>query len=265
MSVNTFKTQRSQLYHEEGYHIERGLLSAPEINDLISTFMALNEKRKAEFYINEEKQPTGDPLAEYPRVMFPHRYHDLAKKTLLHPKIFDIMEEFYEEPMLAAQSMFYFKPPKGRGQALHQDNFYLKVSPGSCVAAWIALDRADPENGGLKVVPKTHRSEIYCPEPADLNQSWTNHLVKPPPGTSVIAPVLEPGDVLFFNGSLIHGSDPNNSETRFRRSFIGHYVSESCLELAKYCQPLLDRNAKEFGRNDAVGGGPCGTDIELVH
>lgn len=265
MPAGATKTERSQRFHEEGYHIERGVLSGPRIQELLSTFMQLNERRLPELIESHRPQDPNDPLFKYPRMMFPHRHVDLARRTLLLPAIFDILEEFYEEPMLAAQSMFYFKPPKARGQALHQDNFYLKVSPGTCVAAWIALDRADSENGGLKVVPRTHRTEIFCPEAADPAASWTNHFVRPPEGTSVVDPVLEPGDVLFFNGSLIHGSEPNSSESRFRRSFICHYVSESCLELAKYCQPLLDRNAKEYGRADAVGGGPCGTDVDLIH
>ena len=36
---------------------------------------------------------------------------------------------------------------------------------------------------------------------------------------------MEPGDVLFFDGLLIHDSYPNYSETRFRRAFISHYLA----------------------------------------
>ena len=36
---------------------------------------------------------------------------------------------------------------------------------------------------------------------------------------------MEPGDVLFFDGLLIHGSYPNYSETRLRRVFISHYLA----------------------------------------
>ncbi|MEJ7654789.1 MAG: phytanoyl-CoA dioxygenase family protein [Chloroflexia bacterium] len=44
-----------------------------------------------------------------------------------------------------------YSPAGARGQALHQDNFFLKVEPGTCIAAWAALDPADRENGGLEV------------------------------------------------------------------------------------------------------------------
>jgi phytanoyl-CoA hydroxylase len=76
--------------------------------------------------------------------------------------------------------MFYFKPPRSRGQALHQDNFYLKVEPGTCFAAWTAIDEADPDNGGMLIVPNTNNEEIHCPELADQNESFTKHYVKPP-------------------------------------------------------------------------------------
>ena len=48
-----------------------------------------------------------------------------------------------------------FKPPGARGQAFHQDNYYLLVQPYTCVAAWLAVDRSWPENGGLQVCPGT--------------------------------------------------------------------------------------------------------------
>jgi hypothetical protein len=32
--------------------------------------------------------------------------------------------------------MIYFKAAGARGQALHQDQYYLRVNPGTCCAAW---------------------------------------------------------------------------------------------------------------------------------
>src|SRR5690606_6735987 len=93
-----------------------------------------------------------DPLKRYPRVMHPHRFNETAKKYMLHQPVFDVLRDLYEEEPIAAQSMYYYKPPGSRGQALHQDNFYLKVEPGNCIAAWTAVERADEDNGCLLVV-----------------------------------------------------------------------------------------------------------------
>jgi hypothetical protein len=70
---------------------------------------------------------------------------------------------------------------------------------------------------------------------------------------------LRAGDVLLFNGSLIHGSYPNTSSDRFRRAMIFHYVPRSTAAMTHwYRQPLaFDGNAIKLG--EATGGGPCGT------
>ena len=171
---------------------------------------------------------------------------------------------FGEEP-LAAQSMLYFKPPGARGQALHQDNFYLKVEPGTCIAAWIALDRADRENGGLEVVPGTHTMDIFCPEEADPDLSFTRDLVPVPPGLEAVPIDLEPGDVLFFNGSLVHGSPPNRSKDGFRRSFICHYIGRSAERMSLWYRPILTMDGKEVEIAENTGGGPCGVEVGGPH
>jgi len=36
---------------------------------------------------------------------------------------------------------------------------------------------------------------------------------------------MQPGDVLFVDGFLIHGSKPNRSAHRYRRAFVAHYLA----------------------------------------
>ena len=79
----------------------------------------------------------------------------LARNWMLSPRILDIVTTLIGAP-LAAQSMFYFKPPGSRGQALHQDNLFLRSHPETCLAAWIAVDDCDAENGGRVVLEGQH-------------------------------------------------------------------------------------------------------------
>ena len=37
--------------------------------------------------------------------------------------------------------------------------------------------------------------------------------------------MLEPGDVIFFGGHVLHRSHANRSATRSRRSFVAHYCN----------------------------------------
>jgi phytanoyl-CoA hydroxylase len=169
------------------------------------------------------------------------------------------LETLLGEPALAVQTMFYYKPPGARGQAMHQDQFYLLVEPGTCMAAWTAIDDCDEENGGMMVVPNTDDIDVVCPtDTADAAASFTKHYVAVPEGKKPLLVRMKAGDTLFFNGSLIHGSGPNRSKTRFRRSFIAHYATGDAQKIASYYQPAYRMDGSVVGLETNTAGGPCG-------
>jgi ectoine hydroxylase-related dioxygenase (phytanoyl-CoA dioxygenase family) len=162
--------------------------------------------------------------------------------------------------------MYYFKPPGARGQALHQDNFYLMVRPGTCIAAWTAIDDCDEENGAMMVVPRSHRDDLVCPERANEKVSFAREFVRVPEGKKAHLVKMKRGDTLFFNGSAIHGSGPNRSKDRFRRSFIGHYIGESTQGISQYYTPLLRMDGSEIHIPQINDGGPCGGEwVGAIH
>jgi ectoine hydroxylase-related dioxygenase (phytanoyl-CoA dioxygenase family) len=191
-----------------------------------------------------------------------HRWDEVSLKWLIDPRLNEWLTALLGKEPYAAQTMLYFKPPGARGQALHQDNFYLRVKPGTCMAAWMALDPCDEENGCLMVVPGTHNLPILCTIPADTTESFTNIAVPVPKDLPIVPAVMEPGDVLFFNGSLVHGSYPNRSTNRFRRSLIGHYAVGDAQKIAQFYQPLLRMDGTEVTIEVSEGGGPCGVWVE---
>lgn len=254
-------TRQRAAYQEDGYLVVPGLLSNDEIAELQITFQQLHARGSIPgcFTIGTPEEIAQDPLKLYPRMMHPHRISPVAVRYMLHPRIMAILADLFGEPPLAAQSMFYWKPPRARGQALHQDNFYLRVQPGTCIAAWVPVEDTDEENGCLVVAPGSQSLDIVCPEEADPTISFTRHYVPVPPGLREVPVPLRAGDVLFFGGNLIHGSYPNRSETRFRRSFICHYVGESSKEIARFYKPLYRADGSEILIPDApTDGGPCG-------
>jgi ectoine hydroxylase-related dioxygenase (phytanoyl-CoA dioxygenase family) len=254
--------QQLRAFHDDGYLIVRGLVAPEEVQALIDAFMAMHAGGPIPgcFAPAPPEEANGDSLKLYPRMMNPHRVNEVALRYLLDDRIAAILADLFGEEPLAAQSMLYFKPAGARGQALHQDNFFLKVEPGTCIAAWMALDPVDRENGGLEVVPGTHRMDIFCPDEADADLSFTREFVPVPPGLAAIPADLAPGDVLFFNGSLVHGSGPNRSADRFRRTFIGHYIGRSAERMSHWYRPILTMAGEEVAIAENADGGPCGTE-----
>ena len=262
-------TEQKQQFERDGFLALRGLFSRDEIDEIRETFMTLAKDGPVPGLSDVPKARAGapaassDPLSRYPRMMHPHKHLDksvgpLALRYMRDPRLRPILAELFGEDPFACQSMFYFKPPGARGQDLHQDNFYLRVKPGTCMAAWIAVDDADAGNGGMMCVPQTAMLDIACPEQADPALFFTTEHVEPPPGLEPQMMQLKAGDVLFFNGSVIHGSTPNTSPDRFRRSLIFHYIPASTKEISHWYEALsFEGNKQDIAIN--MDGGPCGT------
>ena len=266
-TTQALTAEQLRAFHADGYVVVRGLLSVWEVRLLLDNFMRMHAGGPIPGCFNPKpaEEADGDILKRYPRMMHPHRVNQLALRYLLDARFGAILAALFGEEPLAAQSMLYFKPAGARGQALHQDNFYLKVEPGTCIAAWVALDPADRENGGLEVVPGTHRMDVFCPEEADTAVSFTRDYVPVPEGLEVVPVDLQPGDVLFFNGQLVHGSQPNRTADRFGRSFICHYVGRSSECMSAWYRPILDFQGNKLVMAENTGGGPCGADASGPH
>ena len=71
--------------------------------------------------------------------------------------------------------------------------------------------------------------------------------------------------MLFFNGSLIHGSYPNRSATRFRRAFICHYVPRRTEAMSGGYQSKYTFTGEPFDEiAPTTDGGPCGIPEEML-
>lgn len=246
----------------EGYALARGLFTPTEVKEIRDLFDQMHANGVPGHYeprqVHDGVQNPDDPLYQYPRVMMPHRFNARAKHYMLLPRVADLLRAFFRDEPIASQSMFYFKPPGARGQALHQDQFYLLVEPGTSVAAWTAIDDCDEENGAILIVPTTNRLAIACPDTANPRVSYTSHFVPVPKGCKAQMVKMKAGDTLFFNGSIIHGSGPNRSKTRFRRSFIGHYVAGNVRKISGGYRPLIRMDGTEYKVEAQTSGGPCG-------
>ena len=174
-----------------------------------------------------------------------HRHHAVAEKHFLYPPVIDVLEALIGPDVLALQTMMFLNPPGMGGQGWHQDAYYIPSLPDTLIGAWMALDRADEENGCLWVIPGSHAEPIY-PTPdrrpvlhteesfddledvenvsiLDDSINTLSRVVRKYPDP--IPVVCEPGDVIFFHSHLLHRSYRNRTEDRFRRAFVSHYCN----------------------------------------
>ncbi len=251
---------RKRQFENDGYCVVHGLFSEAEIQE-IEAFFEDYKTRGGKVFDGGTDYEEIDPAQRQVRAMHPHRYSEKAKEWLLNPNVAAVLEELLGKPALGAQTMYYFKPPGATGQGMHQDNFYLLAKPATCIAAWTAIDAADLDNGCMWVVPGSHQGDILCPD--EGAERWMNygdsHISKFPREKKPVAVPVPRGSTMFFGGNLIHGSGPNRTRDRSRRTFIGHYIDSASEQVAKFYHPVLNMRG-EIVSNVAVyaGGGPCG-------
>jgi phytanoyl-CoA hydroxylase len=245
-------------FDEQGYFVARRLFDDEETRLWRDHFTRLREAGEYPGDVVGIDPESNDPLKKYPRMIHMHRWDSVALDWLLEPRLARSLTALLGglEPF-AVQTMLYFKPPGARGQAAHQDQHYLRVNPGTCIAAWMALDPCDEENGCLEVLPGSQDWPVLCTIPADTRESFTDVTVPLPEDAELVPVIMEPGDVLFFNGSLVHGSNPNRSD-RFRRSLVGHYIEAEARECALWYHPAFRMDGSTVELEQGEGGGPCG-------
>lgn len=97
------------------------------------------------------------------------------------------------------------------------DLFHDVNGKGSFVQTLTALDRMDADNGGLFVLPESHRRGHVAPIDGKLPDGAFDL-------SRAVPLVLAPGDTLFMNPFTVHGSGPNRGSTQ-RRLFINGFAT----------------------------------------
>jgi phytanoyl-CoA hydroxylase len=216
-------------YREHGYLIVRGVLDADEVGELLE---------------HTDELTNADP--DLLRVHMLHRRLEIHERYLLHPAIVDVVAGLVGPDVLALQTMLFVKGPGSLGQGYHQDSYHIITEPDTLIGAWVALDRADTENGCVWITAGSHHEPVY-PDADELSgHGGDRHLAGMVPvggaddpdearnGLTPVAAryagrevpaVLEPGDAVLFDGHVLHRSHANRSATRSRRAFVAHYCN----------------------------------------
>ena len=178
--------EEKQYFDEHGYVLVRGLFTPDEVAFYRDHYMQLRASGTYEGDFVGADPTSNDPLKRYPRMIHMHRWDKVSLDWMTEPRINKVLTHLGGREPFAVQTMLYFKPAGARGQALHQDNYYLRVQPGTCLAAWLALDDCDEDNGCMQIVPGSHSWPLLCAVKADTTQSFTDVTVPIPEGTQVI-------------------------------------------------------------------------------
>lgn len=239
----TLTTEQLNHYREHGFVVVPGLLTHKEADEFV------------------QYEASQDP--EWRNHLDNHKRDAHWVAVAKHPNIVSVVRQILagKKPMIV-QTMYLEKKPAepGKGTALHQDSHYLPNDPDTLMACWVAMSDTDGENGGLCVVPGSHKKGLFSTHKATNSQDhqvWeSEHLMRDRNGKewkqkfysfeidgldrSTIRNLEVPqGAGVFFSSHTIHGSYGNRSPNRVRRAFATHFVAEGTWVLRADVQEIV--------------------------
>ncbi|WP_212508795.1 phytanoyl-CoA dioxygenase family protein [Litoribacterium kuwaitense] len=132
-------------------------------------------------------------------------------------RLLDIAEQFIGPNIALFASHYISKPPYDGQEVLwHQDGSYWPLEPMNVITLWLAVDDSLPENGCMRVIPKTHTMNLQeMQEKKDvdnvLGSEIDPRLVKE---EDAVDCMMEAGGVSIHHPNIIHGSKANHSSLR---------------------------------------------------
>jgi non-haem Fe2+, alpha-ketoglutarate-dependent halogenase len=168
------------------------------------------------------------PLRQKPHLLFTW-LNDLVR----HPRILDAVQDVIGPDILCWGSSFFTKNARDPGYvSWHQDSTYWGLEPPDIITAWVALSDSTLANGAMRVIPRTHMMEQLAHHDtfaADNLLSRGQEIMVEVDDRQAVALELRAGEMSLHHVRLIHGSDPNPSDTRrigFAIRYIPTYVRQ---------------------------------------
>jgi phytanoyl-CoA hydroxylase len=119
-------------------------------------------------------------------------------------------------------------PQHGSMTGWHRDIRYWSFQREDLVSVWFALGEETVDNGGLWLVPGSHKMTFDADRFDEAKFFRADHPANREIIRAAVAPRLAPGDALFFHCNTLHSAGKNMSEAvKFSLVFTYHGASNA--------------------------------------
>jgi len=147
-----------------------------------------------------------------------HETSTYLYEIALNPRILDLVEGILGPNFYLWASNFFIKEPHSPSTVgWHQDAYYWPMAPHNSVTVWLAFDDVDEVNGGMKLIPGSHRGGIIRHNRSTQTSSVLSLELEDGSGFSSDSAVqfrLKAGECSLHDDRAIHGSPANPSDRR---------------------------------------------------
>ncbi len=210
-------TQRS-LFHKEGYLVLPEIVDKHQLDILHCTMNKAIELSRGVSISNQQFDLEQGHCAEYPRlrrVAFADDLDSACWDFCANSIVTDIAADLLGPNVRFRDVFINFKwADGGAGVKWHQDiAFYPHTNTNTCQFL-LALDDVTAEQGPLKVIPRSHKGQIY--QHYDESRTWTGSISDKHLDAAGVENAIDltglAGTLSVHHSCTIHGSDANVSD-----------------------------------------------------
>ena len=215
-------------WSDNGYMIIEKLFSDETIDKINDEIDLLIRKKKLNFNSSH-------------KLLFANRKSTFIKSITKDPLLHAVLEFILDKEVVAFQTINFFK---GSEQRAHSDSVHMTTYPlGYLIAAWIALEDTNSENGPLFYYPGSHRLPYLLNN--DFNEGETaltlgkknyddyedrvETLLRQNPFEKKSFHAKK-GDVLIWHANLVHGGSPIINPALTRKSMVIHFYAKDVIK-----------------------------------
>lgn len=200
-----FTAEQIEHYNEHGYLFPIDIFDQKEADDLRAYFDDLIEKFRAD----GGNIVTG--IADF------HTHCRTIYDVATHPRILEYVRDIIGDNVVCWHTHAFAKEPgESRAVPWHQDATYWPLTPSRTITVWLAIDDSDTENGGLQIIPGTHKGVL---DYRDIDKKATGHVLSKQildieRYGDPITIELKAGQASIHPDLMAHGSSGNASTRR---------------------------------------------------
>ena len=238
-------------YHEDGYVVVDLDLSDEQIDNVIKDMYTALENEKTVFH---PEQVTYTPSK---RIFEEWKNSKNIAELTVNQKLIDILKLLYNKEPFPFSTINFIK---GSNQPLHSDTIHFHTVPQLWMCGvWIALEDVNEINGTLKIVPGSHKWDIYDYESLKLTHPdkiengeaenyryYENFLIELIKSKKVDSKTinLKKGQALIWAANMLHGGCNVEGVTDLEKTRLtqaNHYFFYGCDHY--YC-PMFSEKSK---------------------
>ena len=200
----------------------------------------------------------GRPVAQ--ALGHTHTHFRWAYDLATHPRILDAVEDVLGPDILVWTVSIFPKYPRDPGYiSWHQDGTYWGLDSTRVTTAWVALTDSIVANGCMRVVPGSQERPIlphrdtYAPDNRLSRGQEVEVAVEEKDAVDV---VLRAGEMSLHHVNIIHGSNPNPSDS-WRIGFAPRFTTPETRQIdGEPPTAVLARGRDRHGHFKLIPGAP---------